>query len=145
MTEQKTTPGGDVDALVAALDDPVKRADSASLIEMMVRLTGRPPVPWGTMIGFGSYHYRYDSGHEGEAFLVGFAPRKSAISIYLMGGHLPEEIARRDALLARLGKHGMGKACLYVKRLSDIDLGVLEELVVLSVAALRRRYPDGAA
>ena len=143
MAEQKTRPGtGDVDEFLAQVSDPAKLADSYRLIEMMSAVSGAPPVLWGTMVGFGRYHYRYASGHEGDAFLVGFAPRKAEFSIYLMGTYLPEETARRDALLARLGKHRMGKACLYVKRLSDIDLDVLRELAEISVRKLRETYPD---
>jgi hypothetical protein len=145
MAETKTRPTGvDVDAFVAAVGDPVKRADSRRLIDMMTRLTGEPPAMWGpTMIGFGRYHYRYDSGHEGDAFLTGFSPRKSAISLYVLGGYLPGfDRAREEALLARLGKHSVGKSCLYVKRLSDIDMAVLEELAALSIAWTRARYPE---
>lgn len=142
MAEQKTKPDtGDVDAFLAQVDDPAKRADSYRLIELMSAVAGEKPVLWGTMIGFGRYHYRYASGHEGEAFLIGFAPRKAEFSIYLMGTYLPEEIARRDRLLARLGRHRMGKACLYAKRLDDIDMDVLRELAEISVATLRAAYP----
>lgn len=142
MPEQKTRPDtGDVDEFLAQVDDPAKRADSYRLIELMSAVSGEPPVLWGSMVGFGRYHYKYTSGHEGDAFLVGFAPRKAEFSIYLMGTYLPDEITRRDALLAKLGKHRMGKACLYVKRLSDIDMVVLRELAEISVATLRAAYP----
>nr|WP_269467891.1 DUF1801 domain-containing protein [Devosia ureilytica] len=94
------------------------------------------------MVGFGQYHYKYPTGHEGDAFLVGFAPRKSEFSIYLMGTYFPQETARREALLTKLGKHRMGKACLYVKRLSDIDLDVLRALAEISVRRLRDTYPE---
>ena len=142
MAEQKTRPGtGDVHELLAQVDDPARRAGSHRLIEMMSAVSGEKPVLWGTMIGFGSYHYTYASGHAGDAFLIGFAPRKAEFSIYLMGTYLPGEMARRDALLARLGKHRMGKACLYVKRLDDIDMDVLRALAGNSVAALRAAYP----
>jgi hypothetical protein len=140
MYEQKTRPDtGDVDEFLSQVEDPAKRADSYALIEMMRAVSGEPPVLWGTMIGFGHYHYRYDSGHEGNAFLIGFAPRKAEFSIYLMG--TPENAGQRAALLARLGKHRMGKGCLYVRRLSDIDMEVLRELAANSVAALRVAYP----
>ena len=140
MAEQKTRPGGDVEAFVAAIADEAKRADALMLIELMSAVSGEEPVLWGTMVGFGHYHYRYETGHEGDSFLVGFAPRKAEFSIYLMGTYFPEVSARREELLARLGKHRMGKACLYVKRLSDVDLGVLRELAEISVAALRKAY-----
>lgn len=143
MYEQKTKAGtGDIAEFLAQVPDPIKRADSQTLIEMMQEVSGEPPVLWGTMIGFGRYHYKYDSGHQGDAFLTGFAPRKAEFSIYLMGTYLPDHIEQRDALLARLGRHRMGKACLYVKRLSDIDLNVLRELAALSVKTLREAYPE---
>lgn len=142
MYEQKNRADtGNVGAFLAQVENKAKRADSHALIELMQDVSGEPPVLWGTMIGFGNYHYKYASGHEGDAFLVGFAPRKAEFSIYLMGTYFPEEMARRDALLAKLGKHRMGKACLYVKRLSDIDLDVLRELATISVATLRAAYP----
>lgn len=132
---------GDVDEFLSRLDDPAKRADSQELIELMRDVSGEGPVLWGTMIGFGQYHYRYPTGREGDAFLVGFSPRKAEFSIYLMGTYFPDETARREQLLAKLGKHRMGKACLYVKRLSDIDMGVLRELAETSVRTLRAAYP----
>ena len=142
MPEQKTKPHtGDVDEFLAQVESDQKRADSHVLVELMSEISGEPPVLWGTMVGFGQYHYRYPTGHEGDAFLVGFAPRKAAFSIYLMGTYFPEENARREALLAKLGKHRMGKACLYVNKLSDIDLDVLRELVEISVRKLRDAYP----
>ena len=141
MAELKTRAGtGDVGAFLDAIEDEAKRRDADALASLMSEVTGEPAVLWGTMVGFGTYHYRYETGHEGDSFLVGFAPRKAEFSIYLMGSHLPEEIEKREALLARLGKHRMGKACLYVKRLSDLDMGVLRELAEMSVAALRKAY-----
>ena len=144
MAEQKTKPHtGDVGEFLALVEDPVKRADSFALVELMQDVSGEPAVLWGSMVGFGRYHYRYPTGNEGDSFLVGFAPRKAEFSIYLMGMYFPEEAERRGALLARLGKHRMGKACLYVKRLSDIDLAVLREMAEISVARLRATYPQG--
>lgn len=143
MADQKTRPDtGNVDAFLAQLDDPTKQRDSLALIGLMQEVSGEPPILWGTMIGFGSYHYRYASGHEGDAMVIGFAPRKAEFSIYLMGSYLPEAEDERSALLARLGKHRMGKACLYVKRLSDIDLEVLRALAELSVRIIRKTYPE---
>lgn len=143
MAEQKTRPGpGNVGEFLAQVENPQKRADSHVLVELMSVVSGEPPVLWGTIVGFGQYHYRYPTGHEGDAFLIGFAPRKAEFSIYLMGSYFPEETERRQALLARLGKHRMGKACLNVKRLSDIDLGVLRELAEISVRKLRETYPN---
>jgi hypothetical protein len=142
MPEPKTRPtAADVGAFLAAVEDERKRADAHRLVELMSRITGEPPRLWGTIVGFGQYHYKYASGHEGDSALVGFSPRKAEFSIYLMGTYFPGQETQREALLARLGKHRMGKACLYVKRLDDIDLAVLEELVRMSVAALREHYP----
>ena len=140
MAEQKTKPAGDVAAFIEGIEDAGKRADAQVLIALMSEVSKEPPVLWGTMVGFGQYHYRYETGHEGDSFLVGFAPRKAEFSIYLMGTHFPKAAEQREALLARLGKHRMGKACLYVKRLSDVDMGVLRELAEMSVAALRKAY-----
>ena len=134
--------GEDVGAFIAAVESDRKREDSFELVELMSRVTGEEPRMWGIIVSFGRYHYRYDSGHEGDTCLTGFSPRKAAISLYLHGGHYPDVAARRDALLARLGKHTMGKGCLYVKTLADIDMEVLEALVQLSVDSLRRRYPQ---
>ena len=103
----------------------------------MSAVTKCEPKLWGTgIVGFGTYHYTYPSGHEGDACLTGFASRKGDISIYLMCG-----IDGQEALLAKLGKHKMGKACLYIRRLADIDLPILEQLIAHSVAEVRRRYP----
>lgn len=131
-----------VGEFLSKVEDPQKRADSAVLIEMMERVTGKPPKMWGpSIIGFGLYHYKYDSGHEGDSCLAGFSPRKAEFSIYLNGGYFPEMVEKRQALLAKLGKHRMGKGCLYVKKLENIDLKVLEQLVKLSYASLKKRYP----
>lgn len=142
MPEQKTRPHtGDVAAFIAQVEDPAKRAGSHALIDLFAEVSGEPAVLWGTMIGFGQYHYRYTTGHEGDAFLVGFAPRKAEFSIYVMGCYFPDVEAQRVALLARLGKHRMGKGCLYVKRLDDVDLQVLAELARLSIDRLQAAYP----
>ncbi len=142
MAEQKTKPGtGDVGEFLAQIEDDQKRADAHALVALMGGVTGEPPVLWGTIVGFGQYHYKYPTGHEGDSCLAGFSPRKAEFSIYLMGTYFPEENERREALLAKLGKHRMGKACLYVKRLRDIDLDVLRELTEISVKRLRETYP----
>jgi len=141
MAEQKTRPGGNVDEFLAGAESDARRADSRTLIAMMGEVTGEPAVLWGPMIGFGHYHYKYASGHEGDAFLIGFAPRKAEFSIYVMGCYFPDVDAERIALLARLGKHRMGKGCLYVRKLADIDLAALRELAELSVRRLREAYP----
>lgn len=122
---------------IAAIDDPQRRQDCQALVELMSAITGKPPVMWGpSIVGFDAYHYKYDSGHEGDACVLGFASRKADLTIYLVPGFTGVE-----AHLAKLGKHRMSKACLYVKRLSDIDLGVLEKLLKASAAEVKRRYP----
>ena len=140
MPALKPTPQS-VPEFLAAVPDENKRADSKALIKMMSRVTGKKPKMWGSIVGFGQYHYKYDSGHEGDSCLAGFSPRTAEFSIYLMGGLLPETEKTHAALLRKLGKHRMGKSCLYVKRLSDIDAGVLEQLVRLSTDAVQARYP----
>ncbi len=139
MAENKTKPT-DVSVAdhLAAIADEARRADCATLDKLMRKVTRHKPRMWGpTIIGYGRYHYTYASGHSGESCLTGFAPRKGDISIYFS-----PEYPDRDALLARLGKHKMGVSCLYVRRLSDIDLGVLEQMVSASVAEVKRRYGE---
>jgi hypothetical protein len=142
MAKQKTQPNSsDVGAFLAGIEPERRRTDAARLVELMHGRTGEPPQMWsGGIVGFGQYHYRYASGHEGDSCLVGFSPRKTEFSIYLMGIYFPDSTETARLLLDRLGKHRMGKACLYVKRLSDIDEGVLGQLVELSVAKLRENY-----
>lgn len=128
MAEVKLKPAEiSVTEFLMQLEDPQKRADSQVLIEMMTRVTGKKAKIWAYgIVGFGQYRYRYASGHEGESMLAAFAPRKAEFSIYLDGRGDTEE---RDRLLVQLGKHRMGKGCLYVKRLDQIDLAVLEKLI----------------
>jgi hypothetical protein len=124
--ELKTKPtGADVEAFLAGIEDERKRADSEAICRLMAEETGQPPVLWGTgIVGFGSYRYRYESGREGEWMALGFAPRKQSLTLYLMDG-----FSGYEELLARLGPHSTGKSCLYVKRLADVDLDVLREMV----------------
>lgn len=133
--------GDDAEVFLRRIPKAEVRADAAILVEHMRRMTGEPARVWGTMLGFGRYRYRYASGQEGESFLAGFASRKSEFSIYLSGTSLSGHGNDRDLLLARLGKHRAGKGCLYVRRLSDIDLEVLDALIALSVAGLRATHP----
>ena len=124
-------------AYVDAIADARRREDCLALITILTRVTGHEPKMWGSgIVGFGSYHYKYASGHEGHAPLSGHSSRKAEISIYVMAGFDGSE-----SLLAQLGKHKVSKGCLYVKRLSDIDLKVLEKLAAGSVAEVKRRYP----
>lgn len=137
--ENKTQPGSvPVGEFLDTVTDPVKRADSDRLIEMMSKATGEPATMWGpSIIGFGRYHYRYPTGHEGDAALVGFSPRKGAISLYTW----TDEETRAD-LLERLGKHKAGVGCVYVRKLSDVDESVLVELIEKSVTFNKSRHVD---
>jgi Domain of unknown function (DU1801) len=124
---QKTLPtGDDPEAFLAAVPDDARREDARTLCRLLANWTGEPAAMWGSsIVGFGSYHYRYDSGHEGTAALVGFSPRKANLVLYLVGG-----IADRyPKLLKRLGPHRTGRGCVYLKRLDDVDREVLRELV----------------
>jgi hypothetical protein len=138
MADAKTRPGTQsVAAFLAALPDAQMRKDSKVVAAMMRKATGCKSVLWGgSIVGFDRYRYRYASGREGEWPIVGFAPRKSALVLYVMPG-----FADYEELLGRLGKHKTGKSCLYLKRLADVDLTVLEALVRASVAAMRERHP----
>lgn len=135
MAEPKTKPtGASVEAFLAGVADEEKRADSRRVLEIMRAATGEEPVMWGpSIVGFGRRPYAYASGRTGEWMVTGFSPRKAALTLYLMSG-----AERYAELLARLGKHKTGKSCLYVKRLRDVDEGVLAELVQRSVDDMRR-------
>lgn len=137
MTENKTKPTGtDVDAFIETVDHPTRKADAIRLKELMTRISGEEAVLWGdSLIGFGTYHYKYESGREGDFFLTGFSPRKTSLSLYIHGV-FPE----RDEILSRLGKHKTGRACVYVNKLADVDLDVLEELISTSLVHMRATY-----
>ena len=136
LAKTRPTAAG-VQAHIDAVASESQRQDAEVLVRLMRKVTKQDPVMWGpSIIGFGSYHYRYESGHEGDAALAGFAFRKNELALYITAG-----FDGREALLARLGKHKHAKACLYIKRLADVDLGVLEALVADSVAEMKRRYP----
>ena len=139
MADNKTKPTKlSVSAFIDALADLTRRADAKALVKLMQNAAGEKPKMWGpSIIGFGSYHYRYDSGREGDAPLVGFSPRKAATVLYIMTG-----LSNSEALFAKLGKHTSGKGCLYIKKLADVDQRVLQALVVKSVGAMRTRYPS---
>lgn len=122
---------------IESVEHPIRRADAKVLMELMARVTGCAPTMWGTsIIGFGRYHYRYESGREGDSMLVGFSPRKAKLVVYIVPGH-----EHYEAELARLGNHTTGKSCLYLTSLASIDLAVLEQIVADSVARMRREYP----
>ena len=136
MAELKHKPtDASVDAYLAAIPDEQRREECKVIAEMMQRATKAEPRMWGSMIGFGSYHYRYPSGREGDWFLTGLAPRKQALTLYIMAG-----FAQYDPLLDKLGKYRTGKSCLYIKRLDDVDLKVLEKLILLSVNQLTQEH-----
>ena len=139
--EAKTKETGvSVDNFLDAVADAGRREDAKMVREMMERISGYPARMWGpNIVGFGRYHYRYESGHEGESARIGFSPRARELVLYLIGG-----FPRHQPLMDRLGKYKTGKSCLYVKRLSDLDRAVLEELIAEAVQYMREKYPEGA-
>ena len=141
MAELKTRPTEvAVDSFLDAVPDPRRRQDGKRLRAMFERITGEPARMWGpSIVGFGSYHYKYDSGHEGTMCRLGFSPRKAELVLYVL-----TPSAGQDALLARLGKHKTGKSCLYIRKLSDVDESVLEALTVHALDYMNEKYPDGA-
>lgn len=141
MAELKTKPeDASVDAFIAAIEDEQKRADAEAILDMMAKATRAKPQMWGSsIVGFGSYHYVYASGREGDWFLVGFSPRKRSFSLYIMAGF--DDYAE---LLGQLGKHKTGKSCLYINKLADVDTKVLRKLIRESVKHMRRKYKAGA-
>ncbi len=139
MADNKTKPTAvSVTEFINAITDPAKRADAKALVKLMQDAAGEKPKMWGpSIIGFGKYHYKYDSGREGDAPLIGFSPRKAATVLYNVSG-----ASDSKALLPKLGKHTTGKGCLYVKKLADVDRQVLAAMVVKSLAVLRGRNPS---
>lgn len=130
MAELKTQPNDQsVEQFLNSVPDEQKRTDSFTVLQLMQQVTGEEPIMWGdSIIGFGRYQYKYASGRKGEWFLTGFSPRKQSLTLYIMSG-----FDAYDALLGKLGKYTTGKSCLYVKKLEDVDLEVLQELVRQSV------------
>ena len=139
MAQTKTKPTGvSVDAYLASRASPGQLADCKAIMAICKRVTKERPKMWGpSIVGFGSYHYKYESGHEGDSALAAFAVRGNDIVVYIA-----PEFEGRDDLLAKLGKHKTGKVCVYIRRLADVDPKVLETLVAKSVASTKRRYPD---
>src|ERR1017187_7346950 len=137
MADNKTRPTkSSVVAFINALTDKTGRVDATALVKLMQDATGEKPKMWGpSIIGFGSYHYRYDSGREGDMPLIAFSPRKAAFVLYNVTGFSDSKV-----LLAKLGKHTTGKGCLHIKKLADVDQGVLEDMMAKSVAAMRARH-----
>jgi hypothetical protein len=137
MAENKTkATKASVERYLAAIKDETRRRDCEALAKLMTRVTRQPPTMWGTsIVGFGSYHYKYESGREGDSCLTGFSSRKGDISVYLTG-----TFPGRDGLLAKLGRHKVGGGCLYLRTLGDVDLKVLEQLVAGAVAERKRQH-----
>lgn len=142
MADLKTKPTkASVTAFIRALPDAGQRKEAKALLAMFRRVTGEPAKMWGpTIIGFGRYHYRYASGHEGDMCRAGFSPRKGSHVLYVLN-----DAPGQAALLKRLGKYKTGKVCLYVKRLADVDLDALEELVAASFRKTWKDWPDSPA
>ncbi len=138
MSKLKTKPTKvSPESHIAAITNDEQRNDAQTLVALMRRVTKQEPKMWGpTIVGFGSYHYKYASGHEGDSALAGFATRGRELVVYIA-----PEFEGRDELLDQLGKHKIGKVCLYIRRLDDVDMEVLETLVSRSVADTKRRYP----
>jgi len=138
MAELKTRPSDrDVEEFLNGIEDRKKRADCYTILELMKETTQYEPVLWGdSIVGFGSYHYRYASGREGDWFLTGFSPRKGNITLYIMAG-----FERYEALMERLGKYKTGKSCLYIKKIEDLDLETLRELVRISADHVAKTNP----
>ncbi len=122
---------------ISQIEHKTRKADAEVLLQFMSRISGYKPVMWGTsLIGYGEYHYKYDSGREGDSFRIGFSPRKANLVVYIMPGYQDF-----DAYLSRLGKHKIGKACLYINKLADIDMDVFEELCIRGLEIMDEKYP----
>lgn len=132
----KTTPVDPLD-FINSVEHPTRKADALVLFDLYKRITGYEPKMWGpTIIGFGRYSYTYDSGHSGDSLASGFSPRKASLSIYIVPGYQDY-----DHILARLGKYKIGKSCLYVNKLADVDMAVLEELIKTGLNDLNKIWP----
>ena len=124
-------------AFLDAIDNEIKRTDAYELLKIMQNITNKEPKMWGdTIIGFGSYHYKYDSGREGDTLRVGFSPRKNALTLYVLNTAIQED------LLQQLGKHKRGKSCLYIKKLADVDLKILKKIIKTSFQYMAQKYPE---
>lgn len=145
MAQSKTVPTKvSVDQFIAGVEPAAKREDAMVLDALFRKVTGEEPQMWGpTIIGYGRYHYRYETGREGDSMRAGFSPRKAKHSLYLMGRYCDEATGRKvDALLEKMGRHKTGASCVYLNKLADIDLDVLEEIVGLCWEAMARKYPE---
>ena len=138
MAENKTKPTVQkVSEFIAGIEDRQKRADCRELMKLMSGITGNRAKMWGSsIVGYGKYHYKYESGREGDFFLTGFSPRKQALTLYIVSG-----FSINPELMEKLGKYKTGKSCLYVKKLDDVNREVLAQLIEESVAHIRKKYP----
>ena len=137
MADNKTQPTkASVTEFIKAIDDPQKRADARKVAAMMRKATGKRAKMWGSsIVGYGTYHYKYASGREGDFMMAGFSPRKQALTVYIMDG-----FSKYGAHMKKLAKYKTGKTCLYIKRLSDVDEAVLQQLIEESVKYMRKNY-----
>lgn len=137
MAENKTKPTkGSVTSFINSIEDKQKRLDARKLAAMMRKATGSRAKMWGAnIVGFGEYHYQYDSGREGDFMITGFSPRKQALTVYIIPG-----FKRFESIMNKLGKYKTGKSCLYIKRLADVDERILEQLINKSVKRMRKAY-----
>lgn len=145
MSGNKTMPeAADVASFIASVEPEAKRRDAQVLDALFRRVTGEEPVMWGpSMIGYGQYHYKYETGREGDWMRTGFSPRKAKHSLYLMGGYCDPVTGEKHAAdLAELGKHSRGKSCLYINKLADVDIDVLERIIRNDWEGMKERYPD---
>lgn len=138
MSDLKTGKNdSNVIGFINGIEDEQKRRDCHEVMQIMKEVTGKEPEMWGnSIVGFGSYHYKYESGREGDWFLTGFSPRKQNLSLYIMAG-----FSQYESLLADLGKHKTGKSCLYIKRLEDVNLDILRKMIDSSVLMIEKKYP----
>ena len=136
MAELKTKlNNASVEKFLNSVKDEQKRQDSFKILEMMKKITKEEPKMWGpSIVGFGKYHYKYESGHEGDMCIAGFSPRKEALTIYILPG-----FEKYDSLMKKLGKYKTGKSCLYIKKLADVDIKVLTELIIQSVKYMQKK------
>jgi len=137
MSELKTKENkASVEKFLKGVSDTKKREDSFTILEMMKKITKKEPKMWGpSIVGFGKYHYKYESGREGDFFISGFSPRKQNLTIYIMPG-----FKKYEELMKKLGKYKTGKSCLYIKRLEDVDMKILKELVSSSFKYMKEKY-----
>lgn len=134
MKTKKTT--ASVPAFLKSVENPKRREDAKTLKALMDKVTGWKAKMWGpSIVGYGQYHYKYDSGREGDMVVTGFSPRKQALTVYIMPG-----FSNYDDLMSKLGKHKTGRSCLYINKLEDVDINVLETLIRKSIAYMKKKY-----